>query len=174
MVRCTFWRIKECFAVIFFLRCPIRQNSMPKFSRRKRNETHDWGDPFEFFLSAVSEPLAFPLLLHNIRKPCCLARSRTQGPSSIKRFRVIACPVLETTLTCARPLRGDKNMKTMTAQKMNATGGIQAGGKCWTLQIEPPTAKTQCQWRKKHENNTFLSLYTTIGEILLCNTSLCW
>ena len=108
------------------------------------------------------------------RKPCCLARSRTQGSSSIKRFRVIACPVLETTLTCARPLRGDKNMKTMTAQKMNATGGIQAGGKCWTLQIEPPTAKTQYQWRKKHKNKTFLFLYTTIGKILLCNTSLWW
>jgi len=52
---------------------------MPKFSRRKRNETHDWGDPFEFFLSAVSEPLAFPLLLHNI--------SQTMPFSKIKNPR---------------------------------------------------------------------------------------
>ena len=66
MGRCTFWRIKQRFAVIFFFCCPIRQNSMPKSSRRNRNKTHDFGDPVEFFLSAVSEPLAFPLLLHNI------------------------------------------------------------------------------------------------------------
>ena len=107
------------------------------------------------------------------RQPCRSARSRTQGSSSIKNFRFIACPVLETTLTCARPLRGDKNMKTMTAQKNNATGGIQVGGKCWTLQLEPPTAKTQHQWRKKRANRTLLFLYTIIGKILLRNTIVC-
>ena len=63
-------------------------------------------------------------------------------------------------------------MKTMTAQKMNATGGIQAGGKCWTLQIEPPTAKTQYQWRKNAKTKRFY-LFTPPLAKFCCVTQAC-
>ena len=46
-------------------------------------------------------------------KPCLRARATTQGSSGRKKLRVIGSPLLETALTLARPLRGDKNSNAM-------------------------------------------------------------